>query len=309
MRRRRRALPVAVIPVLVAVAVLGYLAGHTHRARVSTARVVLDYPPGWRAVATARQIPNLAVTRPSAIGPGGSGVSAGLLVGALPPRELAPLPGAFVSRLRQAPTTEVVNLLEAQAYRYTHLSVPGFAETLTIFVIPDRGGRPTALACYAPSASSRYMRACERSVAGLALTGPLQGSELTPDPAYAAAVSAAISTLDRLRASLKQQLRPAVSATTAQRLGHRLAMGYSAAARAFSGLEPSAQSAPVQSALEGAIARAHAAYTALAAAAGEQDVAGYEAAQRKISDAEAEVDEALAIFALIGYGTASQPAH
>jgi hypothetical protein len=202
-----------------------------------------------------------------------------------------------------------VNLLEVQAYRYTHLSVPGFAKALTIFVIPERGGRPTALACYAPSASSGQMHACERSVAALAVTGPLQGSELTPDPAYAAAISAAISTLDGLRVSLKQELRPAVSAATAQRLGLRLANGYSAAARALTGLEPSAQSAPVQTALAGAIARARGAYTALAAAAGEQDRVGYEAAQRKVSTAEAEVDEALAIFALIGYDTAAQPAH
>jgi hypothetical protein len=309
MRHRRRALPVAVIPVLVAVAVLGYLAGHTHSARVRTANVVLDYPPGWRGVAAGVRIPNLALARPDAIGPGGSGARAGLLVGALPPGELVPLPGKFVSRLPQAPKTEVVDLREAQAYRYTHLSVPGFAKALTIFVIPERGGQPTALACYAPSASSSYMHACERSVAALAVTGPLQGSELTPDPAYAAAISAAISTLDGLRVSLKQELRPPVSAATAQRLGRRLANGYSAAARALAGLEPSAQSAPVQSALAGAIAKAHAAYTALAAAAGEQDRAGYEAARRKVSNAEAEVDEALAIFALIGYDTAPQPAH
>jgi hypothetical protein len=295
--------------VLVAVAVLGYLAGRTHDARVRTASVVLDYPPGWHAVAGGVRIPNLAVAQPVAIGPGGSGARAGLLVGALAPGELAPLPGRFVSKLRQVPTTEVVNLVEVQAYRYTHLSVPGFARSLTIFVIPDQGGRPTALACYAPSSSSGYMRACEHSVAALAVTGPLQGSELTPDPAYAAAISAAISTLDALRASLKQELKPAASAATAQRLADRLAKGYSAAARSLAGLEPSAQSAPVQTALGGAIARAQAAYTALAAAAGEQDVTRYEAAQRKISSAEAEVDEALAIFALIGYDTAPQPTH
>jgi hypothetical protein len=309
MRRHRRALPVAVIPVLVAVAVLGYLVGRTHNARVRTASVVLDYPPGWHAVAAGVRIPNLAVAQPVAIGPGGSGARAGLLVGALAPGELAPLPGRFVSKLRQVPTTEVVNLLEVQAYRYTHLSVPGFARALTIFVIPDQGGRPTALACYAPSSSSGYMRACEHSVAALAVTGPLEGSELTPDPAYAAAISAAISRLDALRVSLKQELKPAASAATAQRLADRLAKGYSAAARSLAGLEPSAQSAPVQTALGGAIARAQVAYTALAAAAGEQDVTRYEAAQRKISSAEAEVDEALAIFALIGYDTARQSAH
>jgi hypothetical protein len=312
MPNRRPALPVLVVPVLVLVAVLGYLAGHKHSHAiasqrphaVTTGNVVLNYPAGWHAVTQGVQISNLALARPSAIGPSGSVATAGLLIGTLPPGELAPLPRQFVTKLQRPPTTEIVDLLEIQAYRYAHLSVPGFAKSLTIFVIPNRGGAPTALVCFAPSASSAYMRACERSIAAVTVAGQLQGSQLTPDPTYAAQISAAIAALDGLRVSLKRELSPAVSAATAQRLARRLAGGYAVAADALAELEPSAEAAPVQAALAGAIARAHADYTALAGAAGEQDVTAYEAAQRKIASAEADVDEALESFALLGYGTA-----
>jgi hypothetical protein len=308
---RRPALPVLVIPVLVAVAVLGYLVGHRHphdsspqRARsASTGNVVIDYPAGWRAVARPLRVPHLAITRAQAIEPDGDG-GAGLLIGALPAGELAPLPRQFVAKLQRPPTTEIVNLLEIQAYRYAHLRVDGFDKALTIFVIPDRGGLPTALACYAPSTSSSYLTECERSVAAVTVTGQLQGYQLTPDPSYAAKISAAISALDRLRVSLKDELSPKVSATTAQRLATLLARGYVAAASALVELEPSVEAAPVQASLAGAIARAHAGYVALAKAAGDQDATGYADAQAKISSAEADVDQALESFALIGYGTA-----
>jgi hypothetical protein len=309
---RRPALPVLVVPVLLAVAALGYLAGHRHSGAtsprppraVTTGNVVLDYPPGWRAVAAGPSIPDLALAHPSAIAPRAASTSAGLLVGALPASELAPLPRSFVAKLRRAPSTEIVNLLEVQAYRYARLSVPGFDEALSLFVIPNRGGAPTALACYAPSPSSAYMRACERSVAAATVTGQLQGYQLTPDPTYAATISEAIAALDRVRVSLKHELSPRVSAATAQRLARRLASGYATASSALAVLEPSTEAAPAQAALAGAINKAHAGYDALAAAAGEQDVTAYEAAQGDISRAEAEVDQALESFALLGYGTA-----
>jgi hypothetical protein len=310
---RRPALPVLVIPVLLAVAVLGYLAGHKHShaaapprppRAVTTGNVVLDYPTGWRAVVAGPRIPNLALAHPSAIAPAGAATSAGLFVGALPSGELAPLPRKFVAQLRRAPSTEIVNLLEVQAYRYAGLSVPGFDKALTLFVIPDRGGAPTALACYAASVSSAYMLACERTVAAATVTGQLQGYQLTPDPTYAAKISGAVAALDRFRVALKRDLGPKVSAATAQRLARRLSSGYAAASSALAVLEPSAEAAPVQAALAGAINKAHAGYEALATAAGEQNVSAYEAAQRDISSAEADVDQALESFALLGYGTA-----
>jgi hypothetical protein len=310
---RRPALPVLVIPVLLAVAVLGYLVGHRHShaaasprppRAVTTGNVVLDYPTGWRVAAVGPRIPNLALARSSALAPDGESATAGLLVGTLPSGELAPLPRKFVATLRRAPSTEIVNLLEVQAYRYARLSVPRFDKALSLFVIPDRGGAPTALACYAPTPSSAYMLACERSVAAATVTGQLQGYQLTPDATYAAKISGAIAALDRLRVSLKHELGPKVSAATAKRLARRLASGYGIASSALAVLEPSVEAAPVQAALAGAINKARAGYDALAAAAGAQNVSAYMAAQSDISSAEAGVDQALESFALLGYGTA-----
>lgn len=314
MRGYKRGLPTAVIPVLVAVAILGYVAGHSRSQGPSseklrtarTANAVIDYPAGWRPVAGAPGIPGLAIVRPMVLAPEGDAAHAGLLVGSLPRGELSPLPGRFVSSLRRLPDTAVVNLLEIQAYKYEHVSVPGFDKTLTIFVIPNPGGDPTALACYAPSVASVEMRTCEQTVATVTLVGQSQTYELTPEPSYARKISASISSLDRLRAELKRELRPQVSAAAVQQLASRLAGGFSHAAASLSALEPAFAAGQAQAALSGSILQARDAYGALAAAAGEESASGYAAARRRITEAESDVDWALENYALLGYGSTSR---
>ena len=71
---RRRALPVAVVPVIVVVAVLGYLAGRTHKHAAApkpppaarTGHVVLGFPAGWSAVAGGLRIPSFPVAASNA---------------------------------------------------------------------------------------------------------------------------------------------------------------------------------------------------------------------------------------------------
>jgi hypothetical protein len=314
MRGYGRGVPTAVIPVLVAVAILGYVAGHSgskgpSSEKLRTARsanVVVDYPADWRPVDRAPAIPGLAIVRPIVLAPHGNAARAALLVGSLPRGELSPLPGRFVSSLRGLPDTEVVNLLEIQAYRYAHVNVPGFDKTLTIFVIPNPGGDPTALACYAPSVRSIEMRACEQTVATVTLVGQSQTYELTPEPNYARKISASISSLDLLRGELRRELRPQVTAAAAQALATRLAEGLSRVATSLSGLEPAFAAGQAQAALSASILRARDAYSALAAAAGEESASGYAAARRRISQAESDVDWALENYALLGYGPVSR---
>jgi hypothetical protein len=309
---RRPALPAAVVPLLLIFAAIGYVAGHSSSQKASLSRpgtavggnVVLRYPAGWRAAANPVRIPNLAIAQAQAIAPNGNAAAAGLLVGTLPPEKLVPLPARFVEKLRRPPVAEIVNLQEIQAYRYTRLRVPRFGRALTVFVVPARGALPTALACYGPSARSNYMLACERSVAAVTVSGQFQAFQLTPDPDYAREISASISTLDELRVALQRELTPDVSAATAQRLASRLAQRYSTVAAALSRLEPSAGATPVQAALASAITKAREDYEALATAAGDQDAAAYSAAQAEIKRDEADVDQALESFALIGFGTA-----
>jgi hypothetical protein len=309
MRGYGRGVPTAVIPVLVAVAVLGYVAGHSRsqgqsNEKLRTARsanVVVDYPAGWAPVAQAPAIPRLSIVRPIVLAPHGNAVRAALLVGSLPRGELSPLPGRFVSSLRQLPDTEVVNLLEIQAYKYAHVSIPGFDKTLTIFVIPNPGGDPTALACYGPSARSAEMQACEQTVATVTVVGQSQTYELTPEPNYARKISASVSSLDRLRAELRRELRPHVTAAAAQALANRIADGLSHAATSLSAIEPAFAAGQAQAALSASILRARDAYGALAAAAGEESASGYAAARRRIAQAESDVDWALENYALLGY--------
>lgn len=305
-------IPMAVIPLLIVVGLVAYLIGHSgsrsepasSAATVRSAHVLLEYPVGWKPVARNPPIPTLEFERALVLGPHGDSTASGMIVGDLPAGQLAPLPDQFVAALPRLPAVEIVGLAEIQAYRYTRFSVPGFRDALTIFVIPNPGGSPTALACYAPSPASVDMRACEQSVYAVTVLGQPQNYQLTPESGYAGKISAAISSLDQLRARLMKELRPAISAARAEQLASELASGFSSAGASLSQLEPAPVAAQPQAALSASIAHVHGYYEALAAAAANHDVSGYTAAQRHISEAEASVDRALETFVLLGYSPA-----
>jgi hypothetical protein len=316
MRYAPRSLPAAVIPLFLAVAILGYVAGHARSGggggdAVRTARsahVLIEYPSGWRPVKSTTGIPGLPLAHSQLIVPRARKAGAGLLIGTLPAGELGPLPRQFVARLARLPQTTVVDLVEGQAYRYAQFSGSGLDEPLTVFVIPNPGGSPTALACYAPRPASVYMRACEQAVSGVTVVGQSQVYQLAPEPGYAAAISAAISSLDRLRVSLERELHPQISAGRAQQLASQLAGGFEQAAASLSKVEGSAAVEPVQAALESAIQHARDGYAELATAAGERDAAAYASAQKRISAAESDVDGALESLVLLGYSPALREA-
>jgi hypothetical protein len=312
----QRNLPAVVIPLLIAVAILGYVVGHARSGGETSkplrtakgAHVLIEYPIGWKPAASSTQIPGLAIEHPQLIVPRAPHASAGLVVGTLAGGELGPLPRRFISGLSRLPQTTVVNLLEVQAYRYTGFSGPGLGEPLTVFVIPNPGGSPTVLACYAPAQGSPYMRECEAAVSGVTVVDQSQAYQLAPEPGYAATISASISSLDRLRVSLKRELQPQVSRERAQQLATRLGDGFARAAASLSKLEGSATVQPLQAALVSSTQRARDGYTALAGAAGERNATGYAAAQERIAAAESDVDRALEDFVLLGYGPALQGA-
>jgi len=112
--------------VLVAAALLGYAAGHRpsgaapreQTQTASVAGVLLGAPSQWRAVSTASAIPGLSLRRAVVLSPGDASAS-GLLAGVLPAGQGSPLPSQFLARMRQRPSTAVVSLQEAQAYRYS----------------------------------------------------------------------------------------------------------------------------------------------------------------------------------------------
>jgi hypothetical protein len=303
----RRSLPArrVIIPLLVAVAVIGYLVGHSHSNRpespriARTAKVLIEYPVGWAAVARGLSVPGITLDQAQRFSPRGG--AAGLIVGLLPANEPGPLPASFLERVRRQPQISIVDLAEAQAYRYAQLRVRGLTGALTIFEIPNPEGQSTALACSAPTDGSAYMRACEGAVASATISGQPQSYQLTPDAAYATSVSTAIATLNRLRASLTRELRPHVSAATAEALARRLGDAYAAARRSLERIEPPRVAARAGAALVSAMARATSGYQALEAAAAESSQSAYAEARSRIAAAEHTVDRALENLVLLGY--------
>ncbi len=314
MRFRDRRLPTALVPVFVAVAILGYVAGHARSQGASSeklrtaagAHVVLDYPSGWRPATSGPGIPGLPIAHPILLAPHGDSAQAGLLAGTLPRTVLSPLPGKFVASMRRLPETEVVNLLEIQAYRYDRLSIPRFDRMLTLFVIPNPRGDPTALACYASAALAASMRTCEQIVATVTLVDQSQSYDLTPDPNYARRISASMEALNRLRVALRRELRPDATPSTVQTLATRLAHGFAIAATSLSALEPSFAVGQAHDVLSESILQTRDAYTALAAAAAGDSASEYRAARTRVYEAESNVNWALENFALLGYDPANR---
>ncbi len=298
---------------LVVVAIVGYVAGHRHSTPASgkrthsafAASVLLEYPPSWRsASAAAPEIPGLAIGQPVVYAPGGNAASAGLITGQLPGGEPSPLPTAFVAHLATLPQTEVVDFVETEAYKYSQVSVPGFARMLTVYAIPSPGGNTTALACYASPGSSAEMRTCEQVVATLRLAGQPQSYNLAPDTGYAARVSELIEAVDRQRVASRQQMSGQATLASMQQPAARIADAFAGAAATLSTLEPPPAAGQAQAALSAAILKARAAYLALATAAKAEELSTYEAAESRVNQAEANVGGALESLALLGYAHA-----
>jgi hypothetical protein len=323
MQSQQRRLLLNAIPVLLTVAVLGYLVGgmgapsspSTGRPRASEAQAgrtlavssptLLAYSaaPGWRARSGAPQIPGLAITQPLLIAPDGAPASAGLIAGKSSEGGPSPLPAQFLARLPQPPSGEVVDLLNSQAYRYSRMSLVGFGHTLTLYAIPNSMGT-TLIACYAPSAgaSASVLRTCEQIASKLTLQVEAQSYELlTPDAGYAHQVGATIGHADELRRALRRAMRPGTRLASLSAAATRLAGGLAGAAESLSTLQPPPAVSWAHTALSTALWRARDAYFALAAAAHAGTPARYAAARTLVYEAETNLASALRSFALIGY--------
>ena len=294
-------------PILAAVAIVGFLIGHAHagsaspvKARtLSTSRFLLDYPASWRRVAGGPVIPGLPIVHPVALAPHGEAAHAGLVAGQLAGGEASPLPRSFVASMPRLPATAVVDLLEVQAYRYAQLEIPGYGQSLTLYAIPNPAGNETVLACYAAAAFADQLRPCDQIVATVTLAGQAQSYDLTPEPAYARELSSSIAGLNGQRLDLRRMLGSQASAATVAALARRLASKFADTAAGLSTLEPSLVARGAQAALSKAMVEARRAYTALATTAGSPSRS--QRARKRVYEAEADVNAALADFSLLGY--------
>jgi hypothetical protein len=303
-----RHLLVFVVPILVVLAVFGFVAGkrqgrpapREQGLLAHQANTVVEYPATWRRAAGTAPIPGVSIVHPLLLAPGGDAARAGLLTGQLPAGETGPLPARFVALMPQPPPTEVVSFVDVQAYRYGPLRLPAYRGTLELYAIPSSAGPPTELICYAAQGSSSYVHDCEQIVASLTLVEH-SGYDLTPSPDYASRLSASITALDSERMRLRHQMSlrgtPAAIAGLATTLAARL----TAAAASVQALQAPAVARAAQAALVAAIGRAHQSYGALAAAVEAEGSAGLPAAQKQVDSAEGGVDLSLETFALLGY--------
>lgn len=302
-----------VASVLVAVAIFGYTAGYrrapatpasVHRETtrtVSGAGILLEYPSGWQPAAVGPEIPGLSLAHPLSLAPGGDSAHAGLLSGQLPGGESSPLPDRLLTLMRGMPHTEVVKLIDGQAYRYSRLRLQGYDRILDLYVILYAGNNPTALACYATKALSGYLSQCEQIVARLTPIGQSSTYDLTPNTAYARRLGALIEGLNGERLKLRREMRVQATPAAVRSLATTLGDRFAAAAASLAALESPPVAGPTQTALASSIVRARDAYRALAGASTVAGQAGYDAARAQVSTAEAGVDTALEGFALLGY--------
>jgi hypothetical protein len=227
----------------------------------------------------------------------------GLVIGQLPAGGAGPLPASFVAQLHRLPHVEVVNLVSTQAFRYSGLDLPGLDSGLDLYVIPEEGGTERAMACVAREPLAPVIQECERIVSGVALTGPATAT-LTPEPIYAKALAAAVTTLQAARARARKEMSTGSSVAAVAGAASGLASRMSAAANSLAALQPPQLVAPAGAALADALRRCGQAYDTFATAARSEILSEYEAARTGVSGAESRVDAALANFALLGYGPA-----
>lgn len=310
--RPARRVPPVLAPVLIALAIFGYIVGSNgggshsgapaaSREHVASGRtVVLEYPDSWTRPAQPASVPYLQVSDPLTLVPEDDPHHAGLVSGQLP-ADADPLPSRFLERLAGVPKTEVLNLLSVQAYRYTGLRLEGRSEALVLYVVPTPAGRSTVLACFAETAASPHVRECEQIVGTLSLVGE-PSSELRPDGAYGARLEAIVQRLQQGRASLRRRMGAGEGAQKVGSLAAELGGGYSSASTTLARVEAPLAAGGTQAALLHALRRARDAYRELSAAAKAGDLVRYEAARQGVEAAEREVDVALEGFSLLGYG-------
>ncbi len=318
-RRTSQDKQIVAILVLLTVAIVGYLEGHGHASpppmestrEASNAVTVVNYDAasGWRPASSTgvATIPGLSISQPLVLAPDGNAAHAGLIVGRLLDSEFGPVPPQLLAGVRQLPDSEVVDLLNTQAYRYSRLTLTGSGMGLTLYTIPSSASSTTAIVCYASAGSLRYLPACEQLAGTLTIaTGSPQVEvrsyeSLTPKLTFGQQVSAVVSRVDGLLGSLRPQIRQGTSRAAAATVATRLADGLAGASGSLAGVQPPPAAARAQGSLSESLGRMREGYLALAAAVSGGDSSEYTAAQTSIYNAEASFSTALRNFALLAY--------
>jgi hypothetical protein len=314
MRRENAGTLLVVASVLVLAAICGYVVGKGRSSNpsaeaalyASNANATVEYPQsaGWRPAARVPPIAGLSFSQPLVLAPAGDPSRAGLIAGQLVNRGWSPLPQAFLAAARELPKTEVVGLVNSEAYKYTGVQTGTPARAFTLYTIPSSSAREASVMCFAPAAGEDDMHTCEGIAASLIVNYPAGVAaitDITPEATYSRQISAALERVNQLRMALRAGVGGRAVPTTVAKLSVQLADGLTNVLDSLSPVRPPGPAEQVHAALLSSLSNTGAAYSSLAAAASAGDQEAYSAALQRIAAAEANLNGVLAAFSLLGY--------
>ena len=172
---------------------------------------------GWLPASAAPTIPGLVGGPAARAGPGWQRRTRGPRRREDARQRIRPVPPQFLTALREPPDTEVVDLLNTQAYRYSGLGVASSGLALTLYTIPTSATSTTAIVCYAQrrvlerSAGVRTARrhAHDRDDQPAGRSADLSVAD--PPAGLRTQISAIASRVNALLGTLRPQLRQGAS--------------------------------------------------------------------------------------------------
>jgi hypothetical protein len=259
----------------------------------------LKVPTGWSAAKDAPAVPGL--DQPTALASSAGTVEFGKADASAANSTLLSTKltsGAGVKEHGQA-----VELGDGvQAYRYPNLKI-GDGRTATVYAVPTSNGVATLACVPGKGGEDALAPTCD----AIATTFRTEDKALPVGPSkdYAAALTSALSKLDKQSASAQAALSKAKTRAQQANATDRLAAAYSGAAKTLGGVEVGPADTYTNTTLVNALRATGAAYKQAAKEARSKDRAGYKREGDKAAAEQAKVANAIAGLSIAGYDVQS----
>ena len=311
----RRLVPVALIGIVSAV-VLGFVASNQRKPAATpavadrvarTSEVSFRYPGAWQAQ-RAPTIPGLSLR--DAVAVSSSTAAAGrLVIGVAPTQSDNPLPERFIAAaIPGTPTQQLVTLGKHQFFRVIDPRLTLGASSQSVYAL-SAAPRPVIAVCQ--TASRAFAASCEQVLSTLQLTrrASAPAARTTPaarpprpqpNRAYARALSAILSRLNRDRSAAAHDLAAARTSKVEAKAAGLLAGLHAQASGEIAGLR-AGSAAAANAGLATALRNLANAYGTLGRGALHNDPHGYRVGLSDIAKATSALSAALAKLAALGY--------
>jgi serine/threonine protein kinase len=288
----RRGGPIAALAAVAIVigAAIGFLAApsshttapkHAALSQVASAgaggALKLHFPAGWQA---SKAVPSAAsalkLTAPTTVSPGAASDRGALVLGTVTSVDSDLLPVGFTSSLGSVAQGAPVKLGSNTFMRFVDVVPVSTSTALSVYALPTQHGTAIAACVLPASGASAFNSTCEGVLRTLQSTAP--ALPLGANPAFASALGAIVSTLNRTRASAGHQLASAKSQKAQAAAASTLAGAYRQAASAAGRLRPGPVGTAGAHAIATALGQLASGYQALSTAAAHNDKKAYAAA-------------------------------